>query len=156
MSLYRQPDYQLNDKWSLQTDTAAFFLTVNPNGNNLRLVPTVNDVAGTTLPADPYFMYTTGTYYKNKINIGRQELVGSSYTYSSSYDMGEGYTSVDIANGATVTSSIANLRPYTGAGAPDPVVKINAAGNATNARNFRLRLNGDSVLGAAMDYFPQY
>ena len=153
LPLYRQPDYQLNDKWSLQTDTAAYFLTVNPAGNNLRLVPTVNDVAGSTLPADPYFMYTTGVYYKNKINIGRQELVGSSYTYSSSYDMGEGYTSDDIANGATLTSNIANLRPYTGAGAPDPVVKINAVGNATNARNFRLRLNGDSILGAAMDYY---
>ena len=24
-ALYREPDYQLNDKWSLQTDTAAFF-----------------------------------------------------------------------------------------------------------------------------------
>ncbi|MFC0771680.1 putative type IX secretion system sortase PorU2 [Terrimonas alba] len=153
LPLYRQPDYQMNDKWSLQTDTAAFFLTVNPNGNNLRLIPTINDVAGSTLPADPYFMYTTGVYYKNKINIGRQELVGSSYTYSSSYDMGEGYTSGDIANGASITSNIANLRPYTGAGAPDPVVKINAAGNATNARNFRLRLNGDSILGAAMDYY---
>ncbi|WP_276500638.1 C25 family cysteine peptidase [Terrimonas pollutisoli] len=153
LPLYRQPDYQLNDKWSLQTDTAAYFLTVNLAGNNLRLIPTVNDVAGNTLPADPYFMYTTGVYYKNKINIGRQELVGSSYTYSSSYDMGEGYTSGDIANGATVTSNIANLRPYIGAGAPDPFVKIHAAGNATNARNFRLRLNGDSILGAAMDYY---
>src|SRR5690242_15167450 len=27
--LYVNPDYQLNDHWSLQTDTAAYFLTVN-------------------------------------------------------------------------------------------------------------------------------
>src|SRR5258706_15384834 len=25
--LYRMPDYQLNDKWSLETDTVSFFLT---------------------------------------------------------------------------------------------------------------------------------
>ena len=33
-SLYMIPDYHMNDKWSLHTDTAAFFLTVNPLGNN--------------------------------------------------------------------------------------------------------------------------
>ena len=153
LPLYRQPDYQTNDKWSLQTDTAAFFLTINTAGNNLRLVPTVNDVTGNTLPAEPFFMYTTGTYYKSKINSGRSELVGSSYTYSSSYDMGEGYTSGDFGTGATLTASIANLRPYTGAGAPDPVIKINAAGNAVNPRKFRIKLNGDSVLGQALDYY---
>ena len=34
--LYRNPDYQLNDKWSLETDTAAFFLTVNPFGKQFQ------------------------------------------------------------------------------------------------------------------------
>ena len=44
--LYREPDYQISDKFSLQTDTACFFLTVNPLGNSLKLVPTPNNVAG--------------------------------------------------------------------------------------------------------------
>src|SRR5690349_2149556 len=86
--MYRLPDYQMNDKWSLQTDTAAYFLTANPSGGNLRLTPTANNLAGNTLPAEPYFMYTTGKYYRDKINSGRSELVGDSYTYSSSYDYG--------------------------------------------------------------------
>src|SRR5678810_992578 len=30
--LYRDPDFQLNDHWSLQTDTAFYFLTVNAAG----------------------------------------------------------------------------------------------------------------------------
>ncbi len=38
--LYRDPDYQINDKWSLETDTAAFFLTVNPTGGNFRYTNT--------------------------------------------------------------------------------------------------------------------
>jgi hypothetical protein len=86
--MYRLPDYQLCDKWSLQTDTAAYFLTVNPSGGNFRLQPAVNNVAGNTLPAEPFFMHTAGTYYRNIIHNGRAELVGDSYTYSSSYDYG--------------------------------------------------------------------
>ena len=151
--LYREQDYQISDKFSLQTDTAAFFLTVNPAGNNRRLVPTANNVTGNTLSAEPYFMHTVGVYNKNKINAGRSEKVGSSYTYSSSYDVGEAWTSGDMGTGATSTYIISNLRQYSGAGAPDPTIKITAAGNAVHPRNFRLKLNGDSVLGQTMDYY---
>ncbi|HEX8331363.1 MAG TPA: hypothetical protein VF622_02005, partial [Segetibacter sp.] len=34
--LYRDSEYQLSEKWSLQTDTAAYFLTVNTTGTNKR------------------------------------------------------------------------------------------------------------------------
>lgn len=151
--LYRERDYQISDKFSLQTDTAAFFLTVNPLGNNLRLVPTTNNVAGNTLSPEPYFMHTVGQYNKSKINAGRSEKVGSSFTYSSSYDIGEGWIYAEIATGGTTTFNLINLRTYSGAGAPDPVVRINAAGNAVNPRSFRVKLNGDSVLGQTMDYY---
>src|SRR6185437_13474911 len=52
--LYRVADYQLTDHTSLQTDTAAYFLTVNPLGNNLRYSDAPNNVASNTLPAEPY------------------------------------------------------------------------------------------------------
>src|SRR6476619_584394 len=69
--LYRKPEYQLNNKWSLETDTAAYFLTVNPNlSENLRLNNRINDVSVNTLPPDPYFMYTAGKYFKDRINSG--------------------------------------------------------------------------------------
>ena len=151
--LYREPDYQLLDRWSLQTDSAAFFLTVNPTGGNLRFITSANNVTGNTLPVEPYFMHTSGFYYKDKINQGRSELVGSSYTYSSSYDYGEGWTSVDIGTGATKAINLPNLVPYTGSGAPDAVVNVNAAGNAVNPRYFKVKLNGDSIYGRAMDYY---
>ncbi|MEO7800985.1 MAG: hypothetical protein ABIR81_03255, partial [Ginsengibacter sp.] len=32
--LYAEPDYQLSDHWSLETDTAAYFITINTTGNN--------------------------------------------------------------------------------------------------------------------------
>lgn len=149
--LYRNPDFQLNDHWSLETDTAAFFLTVNPSGNNFRLVPTANNLPSTLAP-EPYFMYTAGNYFKNKINSGYAAVVGE-YVYSSSYDQGEGWSSSDINLNATSTSSLTNLQPYTGAGAPDPVVRINASGNALNPRQFEVRLNGNLIGTQTMDFF---
>lgn len=151
--MYKASDYQLSDKWSLETDTAAYFLTVNPAGNNLRLQPTLNDVAGNVLAPEPYFMHTVGAYYHDKINSGRSELVGDSYTYSSSYDYGEGWTSNDIPNGGTRVFSTASLFPYTGAGAPAPEIHVSAAGNAVHTRGIRVKLNTDSVYGMPLNYY---
>ncbi|MEI9808506.1 MAG: hypothetical protein WDO16_11900 [Bacteroidota bacterium] len=151
--MYRLPDYQLNDKYSLQTDTAAYFLTVNPSGSNLRLQPTVNNVAGNVLSPEPYFKATVGRYYKDRIHNGRSELVGDSYTYSSSYDYGEGWASNDLAENAATTNLFTGLRVYAGGGAPAPVLKVNAAGNAVHPRYFRVKVNGDSVAGQIINYY---
>ncbi|HET9434545.1 MAG TPA: hypothetical protein VFO37_12350, partial [Chitinophagaceae bacterium] len=59
-TLYRDINYILSNKHSFQTDTAAFFLTVNPVGGNLRMLDAVNNVAGNILPPEPYFMFTEG------------------------------------------------------------------------------------------------
>ncbi|HTD94660.1 MAG TPA: C25 family cysteine peptidase [Chitinophagaceae bacterium] len=152
-ALYRQPEWQLNDKYSLETDTAAFFLTVNPAGNNFRLTPTANDVAGNVLAPEPFFIYTTGDVYKYRLNLGRSELVGNAYTYSSSYDYGEGWTSGDMVTGSTAGYSGTDLHAYTAAGAPNPVIRIGAAGNAVLPRYFKVTLNGDSIYGQTMDYY---
>src|SRR5687768_2611610 len=86
-ALYANPASQHSDKLSLQTDTAAYFLTVNA-GANLRSAAVPNNVSGNTLPAEQYFQYTTGFYFKGKINHGFSRVVGE-YVYSSSYDKGE-------------------------------------------------------------------
>src|SRR4051812_41912891 len=46
--LYKNPANQLSNQESLLSDTAAFFLTVNPAGNNLRFEVTANNTAGNT------------------------------------------------------------------------------------------------------------
>lgn len=152
--MYRQADFQLNDKWSLQTDTAAFFLTVNSAGANLRLIPTTNDIAGNVLPAEPFFMYDNGKYYRERIGQGYAQVVGEN-VYSSAYDAGEGWTSSDIQKGGTKTEVMSNLNVYTGPGAPTEAnFRIHASGyNGLNQRTFRVKLNGDSILGQQMDFF---
>ncbi|MBN8783830.1 MAG: hypothetical protein ABS85_06775 [Sphingobacteriales bacterium SCN 48-20] len=150
--LYRNADFQLSDKWSLQTDTAAYFLTVNTAGNNLRLVPAANNLP-TGVSPEPFFMHTTGIYYRSKIGQGYSSPVEHEYTYSSSYDEGEGWVSDDIPRDGTLTFSDNNLAVYTGAGAPDGTVRINAAGNAENPRRLVLKLNGSTVIDQHIDFF---
>lgn len=149
--LYLDPDYQLNDHWSLQTDTAAYFLTVNPSTPNKRFENTVNNIAGNTLSPEPYFMYTLGNYYKLRINTGNAQKVQESYVYSSAYDKDEGYTSGDIAAGGKLNITHSNLRVYSAG--PDPTLSINAAGNAVNQRSFRVTVNGTQVVQQTMDYY---
>ena len=149
-NLYTNINNQLNDKWSLETDTASYFLTVNPAGNNLRLADQTNNVAGNVLPDEPYFMYTTGTYFKNKINSGYAEIVGE-YIYSSVYDKGEGWTSNDIGTGSTLTDIQSEMFPYISG--PDATLLITAAGNAVNNRTFTVKVNNTTLINVAMDAF---
>jgi hypothetical protein len=151
IGLYRIQDHQLNDKWSLETDTAAFFLTVNPAGNNLRLVPAANSLPSALTP-EPFFIHTVGKYYKDKYHFGYAAVVGE-YVYSSSYENGEGFTSPNIGAGATRTETFSNLFPFTGTGAPSPVLKVNATGDALNPRQFEVRVNTNLVATQVMDYF---
>ncbi len=149
--LYLNPDYQLNDHWSLQTDTASYFLTVNPSASNKRLINATNNIAGNTLSPEPYFMYTLGNYLKGKINTGNAQKVQESYVYSSAYDKDEGYTSGDIAAAGKLNVTHSNLRIYNAG--PDPTISINAAGNAVNQRSFRVTINGSQVVQQTMDYY---
>ncbi|HRN55298.1 MAG TPA: C25 family cysteine peptidase, partial [Agriterribacter sp.] len=149
--LYRNINDQLSDKWSLETDTASYFLTVNPAGGNLRVVNEVNDVAGNTLAPEPYFMYTYGKYFKNRINPGYAGLVGE-YIYSSAYDKGEGYTSGDIRPANPLNEAVINnLFPY--AGGPDGTFYIAASGNALYNRNIRVEVNNTQLVDVAMNVF---
>ncbi|MEO7922338.1 MAG: C25 family cysteine peptidase [Chitinophagaceae bacterium] len=150
-ALYRLSDYQLSDKYGSATDTASFFLTVNPGGTNLRLVPTASTLPS-ALPVEPYFMYTAGRYYRDRFNLGYAAVVGE-YIYSSAYDQGEGYASSEIGAGGTLTNSFAGLNPYLGPGAPAPGIRVHAVGTTLDPRQFVVKVNGSTVATQTMDYF---
>jgi hypothetical protein len=128
--LYRDPAFQHTTAVSLFGDTATYFLFVRPNvAANARYNTLNNDVSNPTLPVEPYFMYTSGTYFKNKINPGFYQDVGE-FVYSSSYDQGEFWSSNDIGTKVTYNApAVTNLFLYTGSGAPDGSIKYGAFGN---------------------------
>jgi hypothetical protein len=77
--LYRDSLYQHTDKISLQTDTAVYFLTVSSTPNTL-ITELPNNVAANTLPVEPYFMYTHGTYYRQRMNPGLRPWLENMFT----------------------------------------------------------------------------
>ncbi len=151
-NLYRNADYQLCEKFNLHTDTATYFLTVNPGGGNLRYLATANNTAGNTLPADPYFMRRIETHYRNQINRGYAAVIGE-YVYSSSYDIGEGWTSDNAAPCCAVSRDLQNMNRYA-AGPPNSVMfTVHAAGNALNPRELYAKFYNTQILLKPMPYF---
>lgn len=150
--LYLQPQYQHTDKVSLQTDTAVYFITANAAGG-ARYTPVVNNVAANTLPAEPYFWYTTGSYFRSKANPGFAAVVGE-YVYSASYDKGEFYSSRDIAPSNPLSDAKSGLYVHT-SGPSNAYLKYGAFGNALNNRSVRVTVNGTQVQDTLMDFFNE-
>ncbi len=152
--LYRESDFQLADRWSLETDTVAYFLTVNTDGAaNLRYTNAVNNPPGAMVP-DAYFMRKIDYNYRTQINRGLAYVVGE-YVYSSSYDDGEGWTSADAVPCCDLTQEFLNMNVYA-AGPPNSLsVRVAAFGNAPNSRNLRVKLFQNEIPGfnVGMPYF---
>ena len=145
--LYRNPAYQHTEKWSLQSDTSVYFLTLNPSGIPFHYNTILNDTTTNVLPPEPYFMYTTGTWFHSQINPG-QAVVLEQYIYSSSYDVGEFWSSNFSSQGSPVTDNQNNLFIYNGG--PVANLKFGAAGCSDTLRNIQVKVNNtlfkDTVL----------
>ena len=148
--MYKKPEFQLSDKWSLQTDTAAYFLTVNATSPNARVLASPNNSASNSLPVEPYFMHRLERSFKDQINPGYASIVGI-YVYSSSYDNGEGWSSRNVQPGSPLVEQYNNLA-FAPEG-PDASLTITAFGNALNERKLQVSVNGTRLIDAAMDYF---
>ena len=149
-ALYRSPTYQHTQKWSLETDTATYFLTVNTTGTPFHYANAINDTTGTPLTVEPYFMHKQGTYFHSGINPGFAQLVGE-LIYSSSYDLGEFWSSGLIGAGSSLTDNQSNLFPYTSG--PDATVSFGMTGCADYNRNVRFVLNGAVMIDTPMNSF---
>ena len=100
--LYRAPEYQHSTKYSLQTDTAVYFISVSPSTTaGFRYIDVSNNAGSSPLPVEPYFMYTAGYYPQNGTKVpnrGLASIVGVP-VYSSSVDRGEVFASADFDGG---------------------------------------------------------
>jgi hypothetical protein len=135
--LYKYDSLQMSDKWSLYTDTAAYFLSVNTVGTNKRLLNIANDVAGNILPPETGFTYRLQKFYKNKQNPGYCVDYGE-LLYSASYETGECWTSNDITPGSLIDNNTLYLDNTGSPATLDAVV----AGNASALRSVKVKING--------------
>ncbi|HEX6914003.1 MAG TPA: C25 family cysteine peptidase, partial [Chitinophagaceae bacterium] len=158
--MYLNPNFQLSDRLSLETDTAAYFLTINPSvSGNPRFTTEINDVASNSLPAQQYFMHTARVDFRQIINRGKAVNLGL-YVYSSSYDEGEWWSSLEFRSAITSSTpvpaqplvySFDNLRPFTSG--PASAINASVAGSASNNRNIRATVNGTEVFNNPLNGF---
>jgi hypothetical protein len=147
---YRNPNYQHSTEISLLSDSAVYFLSVNTNQSGFTYADPGNDVAGNSLPVEPYFMDKSSMYYNNKINPGFAAVVGE-YVYSSSYDKGEFWSSNPINPGTPLTTTQTGLNVY--GGGPVATLKYGTMGDALNPRSLKISVNGNLIQDTIMDYF---
>lgn len=144
--LYRDPNSQHSDRVSLQTDTAAFYLTVNPNSSasnpNLRFVAAANTIPSTPPTAEPYFIYKKQYDFKEILNRGYAQNV-SEYLYSSTYDKGEFWSTIEIqSSNSPYLKPIGNL--FAAPNGPDASIKAGFAANSDWNRKVTVGLDNNS------------
>ena len=156
--LYNDSNSQINDGWCMSTDSSAYFLTVSSpgDGNNLRLVSTVNDVQNASIDAEKNFLYSTGTWPRSILYAGFSVSYDGFPLYLSTYDPGEGYTSRGVFPNSCgcINKQLQLLYPALYADTSVAcTLKVNMVGTSSNNRNVRIWLNNDSVAKVAMGYF---
>ncbi|HAI82025.1 MAG TPA: hypothetical protein DCL43_00010, partial [Chitinophagaceae bacterium] len=152
--VYRYAQYQISDRLSLFTDTAAFFLTVNTATPNLRITNVLNDVAGNTLPAEPWFMHKERINYNSQINRGEANTSYGEAIYSSSYDKGEFLSSFDINPGTPLNSFFFNVGAVN---VPNTTAKLEigvaGASNLGTTRRFEVVIGGTTYINQPLTRF---
>ncbi len=153
--LYRKPEFQLDDKYNLFTDTATYYLTVNAAGGNLRYTNANNPVAGNVLPADAYFMRRIEAHYKAALNPGYARTLGTEDVYSSSYEENEGWTSNGIYSCCHLSKSIFDLNKYSAGPANSVTFTVTAAGaSPLYTRDLTAKFFNNVVLGQTGQLTP--
>ena len=153
--LYRKPEFQLADRYSLETDTSVYFLTVNTNASaNLRFTNAINAAPSSATP-DAYFMRDVDVFYKSNLNRGFGQYAGE-YVYSSSYDNGEGFTTGEITSTVNTsnvlvlgqyTETLSGLNVYTAGPANSLSVRTKMYLNTgNNSRRLGVKLFGNTIL----------
>ncbi|HEY6974715.1 MAG TPA: hypothetical protein VH396_00410, partial [Chitinophagaceae bacterium] len=154
--LYNDSTYQLSDIWNLESDSAAYFLTVNSATSNKRYATIANNVASATIAPEKNFMFTTGRYYRTFINNGFGVHVEQNL-YLSSYDKGEGFTSRPVRNNNSIYGQIQMPQNFSAlfidTTASSATARFSMIGDAPYDRNVKIWLNGDQLIQFPMGYF---
>lgn len=157
-ALYKNAANHLADKFSLQTDTAAYFLVNTGSASgNLRLNETANNVSGNTLPAEPYFIHSLRKDFKDQIHRGKAVYFGE-YVYSSTYDVGEFWSSADVypsSNSGGTPAVFNNALTYAAASGPTPLLNVAVAGSSIlgGSRRVGVSINGVEKINQSLGNF---
>jgi len=151
-ALFRDSTFQLNDHYSLSSDSAAYFLTVVPSGGGLNYTTTPNNTSTNILSPEPYFMRKIESPFRDIPNTGYFVDIGGDYIYSSEYDKGEDWTSNPIA-GCCLNKLFSGLNTYTGGPLNNVSFTITADGVDSATRDFQVKLYGTTIIDTTVHGF---
>ncbi|MBS1927951.1 MAG: hypothetical protein IT254_00555 [Chitinophagaceae bacterium] len=140
--LYKYDSLQISDKWSLYTDSAMYFLTVNSSPTNKRYTTLANNVQSNVLLPQTGFIYTLSKYYKDVMNNGFAVDYGE-MLYSASYETGEGWTSNNVGPGS-IQDNNTNLF-VDNSSSSGISLDVQMAGNMGYLRHVKVKLNGTEL-----------
>ncbi|CAN5730149.1 hypothetical protein BH10BAC2_BH10BAC2_15920 [soil metagenome] len=155
-ALYSDTLSQPSDYWSLESDSAAYFLTVNPAGKNKRFEIAENNAAVATIAPEKNFIYTVGRYFRTEINQGYY-INGEQKLYLSAYAKGEGFSSRPVRRNGSGFGQPELIQTFPGMYLDTTVAtmtaRFNLMGNAPGDRSVKIKLNNDSLVQFSMGYF---
>jgi len=150
--LYRDPALQPSDRWSLFTDTAAYFLMADPAMPGLRFQEMPSPVAGQQAPPLPYVFHTLDIAYRTRLNPGFGMSIGLTL-HASAFEAGEGWSSREVTPTTPLQESLSGLRAASGG--PDALLTVTASGNTAHVRTLSLHLNGQEAMSGSLDQMAQ-
>ena len=95
--LYRSAINQVNDRWSMFSDTAYYYLSTNV-GSNLRITDGVHNPLASSLVPDSFFMHTVRISPRNTRNLGFAINIQGKEVRSASFEAGEGWAENRFGN----------------------------------------------------------
>ncbi|MFM2135599.1 MAG: hypothetical protein RL021_999, partial [Bacteroidota bacterium] len=144
--LYADSSWQPNDRYSLFTDTAVYFLTWSTLNNGLRMT-TETDTAYTTYTPSAYCMKESYLELTNGYNLGRN---GKSIEYTEGEGFGREWgNGLNGANGP-LTVQLTSSNAYTGG--PDAEFRTAVCGVNNLRHTFAITFPGDTISDT---YFAQ-
>ncbi len=149
--LYGNTSIQANERMSLFTDTAVYFLCYDAAGNHLRFQQAANNIPGGTLSSEPYVLNTVGFNPRNAFLQGpthshnpADELV------SAQFETGEGF--VDAVGSVNQPVATTLAAPNLVSGYPGSLYATVLTRSYIDQHRIRLLLNntqlGDESFGA--------
>jgi hypothetical protein len=144
--LYRNPDWQMHDFYSLFSNDAIYYLTFNNSGGNLRLNETPNNL--TNLPArENFFMHTERRIFTNDFNPGQPFQISGGTLHNSIFTKGEGFYggSSHVFNNSTLTRTYNLNTPHKFATGPAASVKTVVVGTSNNQHHYQVVVSGSVV-----------
>lgn len=142
--LFRNTANQLNDRWSMFSDTAYYYLTVNTETVNQRIISVAHNPLASSLTPDSFFMHSILVSPRSSRNLGFAINIQGKDVRSSSFEAGEGWADVRFGS-SPFTIGLGKLFSF-----KNTTARISAsywAQGLSNAnKTYEMRLN-DSILG---------